>query len=206
MRSLRIAALLALAAVAAPVAIASAAGNDTARRNHISFTERNTYRPGYTTGLSASFFSVGSWAPVKSSSKSHRSFHAGGSSCRYSITVSTRLVADGAETPAEHVTAALPVPAAAYLLDYGTRGTASAWRVTRLKTTGGVVKLSAMRADHRSLGGGGKGWQETIVSAVSRAGSECHSGTYRATLGPQIGDLLATETGRVYVIQTSKLS
>ena len=34
-------------------------------------------------------------------------------------------------------------------------------------------------------------WTEIRVTAVSRAGDECHSGTWRQALGPTIGDSLA---------------
>ncbi len=34
-------------------------------------------------------------------------------------------------------------------------------------------------------------WSEIRATASSRAGDECHSGTYRKALGPQMGDALA---------------
>ena len=100
------------------------------------------------------------------------------------------------ETAGGHVAAATPAPSRAYVLDEGTRGN-MAWRVTRLKTTDGRVRLAAEGAVLRSYGTA-RAWHETIVSAVSLEGSECHSGTYRQTLGPQIGTGLASATGRIY--------
>jgi hypothetical protein len=35
-------------------------------------------------------------------------------------------------------------------------------------------------------------WTDLTVSAQSSPDSECHSGTYREALGPQMGDALAT--------------
>jgi hypothetical protein len=35
-------------------------------------------------------------------------------------------------------------------------------------------------------------WSDVTVSAISRPGDECHSGTYRNRMGPQLGDALAT--------------
>jgi hypothetical protein len=42
-------------------------------------------------------------------------------------------------------------------------------------------------------------WRETTASAASGPNDECHSGTYRDTVGPGIGDILATARGRGYV-------
>jgi hypothetical protein len=72
----------------------------------------------------------------------------------------------------------------------------------RLRTAGEQVRIRAMRADRRSIGNGAHKWQETVVTAASRKGGECHSGTYREVLGPQIGNALATAVGRAYDFTT----
>ncbi|MDX6681236.1 MAG: hypothetical protein QOG94_1275 [Solirubrobacteraceae bacterium] len=117
--------------------------------------------------------------------------------CRYRVTfsVSKRLAAPGdAET---YVAAGLPAASAPYLLDSGVHGS-RAFRVVRQKAA------SAVRVDGLWAGvltrrtdiapSGQVMWSEIHVSARSRAGDECHSGTYREVLGPQIGDALATAT------------
>ncbi len=42
-------------------------------------------------------------------------------------------------------------------------------------------------------------WLEVWLTGLSRAGDECHSGTYRQTLGPQFGDVSATLRTRSYI-------
>jgi hypothetical protein len=71
-----------------------------------------------------------------------------------------------------------------------------AFRVVRQPGIGGRVRLDALwaavltrRADIAPAGQAA--WTEIRVSAVSRAGDECHSGTWRQALGPAIGDSLA---------------
>lgn len=192
--------LTAVAALILSGSALAASSRDRYVRHHLSFTQQGAFVEGNQEGLSVNFVTPGSWSRLKQTRKSHISFRAG-TSCRYSITLTTRLAEDSDETPAEHVAAALPVPTTSYLLDGGVRNSTGAWRVTRqanaVDRRAGRVRLLAMRADRRSLGGR-RAWQETIVSAISRAADECHTGTYRDALGPQIGDALATSTGRAY--------
>jgi hypothetical protein len=196
--TLRIALALAVAALVGTAGVAAAtAPRDRYVRHHISFTQNGVFQPGNREGLSVNLVTPAAWT-VSKHTKTHLSLRVGTTHCRYSVTFTTRLAEDTDEQPLEHVTAALAVPGSPYLLDQGTRGSSAAWRVTRLKTSGPRVQLRAMRADHRSLGDGVKAWQETVVSATSRARDECHTGTYRDALGPQIGDALATATGRAY--------
>ena len=157
------------------------------------------------TGTSMSFFVPKSWQVLRAKDNRHLSFHTGRSICRYSVTFTTRQAADTAETPAEHVAAAVPAAGPRYVLDFGQRGTTAAWRVVRLPTNSlQQIRLRAMRADRRSIGNGAHKWQETVVSAASRKGGECHSGTYREVLGPQIGNALATASGRAYDFATRR--
>jgi hypothetical protein len=41
-------------------------------------------------------------------------------------------------------------------------------------------------------------WTEVSVSAISRAGDECHAGTWREGVGPVIGDSLAVARTRLH--------
>src|SRR4051812_43340796 len=190
-------ALAALVAAGAGTALA-ATDRDTLLRYRISFSNNSG---GRMTGMSVNFFVPKAWQALRPKDKRHLSFHEGRPICRYTVTFTTRQAADTPETPVEHVTKAVPAAGAAYLLDYGQRGSSTAWRVVRVKTagpSGTQVRLRAMRADHRSIGSGAHKWQETVVTAASRKGGECHSGTYREVLGPQIGNALATAGGRAY--------
>lgn len=187
---------LALVLTAGAATALAASDRDTLVRYRISWSSK---AGGRMTGASVNFFVPKSWQPLRPRDKRHRSFREGPAICRYTVTFTTRQVADTPETPAEHVTAAVKAAGPRYVLDYGQRGTAAAWRVVRLQTSSPQpTRLRAMRADRRSKGDGGHFWQETVVTAASRDGSECHSGTYRAVLGPQIGNALATASGRAY--------
>jgi hypothetical protein len=186
---------LALLAAVAGTAVASS-GRDTLVRYRISWS---TKAGGRMTGTSVNFFVPKAWQALKPKDNRHRSFREGAAICRYTVTFTTRQASDTSETPIEHVSKAVPAAGSRYVIDFGQRGTASAWRVVRLRTAAGQpTRLRAMRADRHSTGDGAHVWQETVVTAASRKGSECHSGTYRAVLGPQIGNALATATGRAY--------
>lgn len=115
--------------------------------------------------------------------------------CRYTVTysVTSRLVAD--QDVAAYVAARLPSATARHLLDSGVRGN-RAFRVVRRPTSGAQVRLDALwagvltrRADIAPAGQ--VALSEIRVTAVSGAGDECHSGTWREALGPAIGDSLA---------------
>jgi hypothetical protein len=190
-------AALALLLIAGAATAIAASGNDTLVRYRISWSTKAGNRM---TGASVNFYVPKGWQALKPKDKRHLSFREGKAICRYTVTFTTRQAADTTETPSEHVAAAVKAAGPRYVLDFGQRGgTASAWRVVRLQTASGQpTRLRAMRADHRSKADGSHFWQETVVTAASRKGSECHSGTYRAVLGPQIGDALATATGRAY--------
>ena len=190
---------IALAAAAAGSAVA-ATDRDTLLRYRISWSTKSDTRM---TGTSVNFFVPRSWQPLRAKDNRHLSFHEGRSICRYSVTFTTRQAADTAETPAERVATAVPAAGSRYVLDFGQRGTTGAWRVVRLPTTSlQQIRLRAMRADRRSIGNGAHKWQETVVTAASLKGGECHSGTYRQVLGPQIGNALATASGRAYDFTT----
>ena len=185
--------------------VVAASGRDSYVRHHIAFTQQGVFQEGDREGLSINFVTPSAWTPLKQTRKTHLSFRVGTTNCRYAVTFTTRLAAaDSGETPLEHVTAKLPAAGSAYVLDQGTRNGSAAWRVIRVKPSGasasGRVELRAMRADRRTITGVGA-WQETVASASSRAADECHAGTYRDVLGPQIGDALATTTGRAYGIR-----
>jgi hypothetical protein len=117
------------------------------------------------------------------------------SSCRYTVTYTAKSVLAPRQDAAAYVAARLAPQTPRHLLDAGARGN-SAFRVVRQMGIGGRVRLDALwagvltrRADIAPAGQ--TAWTEIRVSAVSRSGDECHSGTWRQALGPTIGDSLA---------------
>jgi hypothetical protein len=120
-----------------------------------------------------------------------------GSGCRYRVTfrAATAIAPPGDATA--RVDAGLPSPGRNRVLEEGTRGR-SAFRVTRPQAADpSRVQLRALRTavlTQRSdiVPAGQVAWSDIRVSAISRAGDECHSGTYRQALGPQLGDTLAS--------------
>jgi hypothetical protein len=119
-----------------------------------------------------------------------------GVGCRYQVTFSVRPVIAAPGDPSARVNAQLVPPSTARLLDEGRR-VGSAYRVTRPVTTDGTVSVRGLRSavlTRRTdiVPAGQVAWADLTASARSRPGDECHSGTYRQTLGPQLGDALAT--------------
>jgi hypothetical protein len=116
-------------------------------------------------------------------------------SCRYSLTYAVRSVIAAPGTAADFVARALPAASSRHLLDSGQHGGA-AWRVVRQPGIGGQVRVDALwagvltrRAD--IVPAGDSAWAQIRVTARSRKGDECHAGTWREALGPEIGDSLA---------------
>jgi hypothetical protein len=199
--------VLAATAVASTL-IAGAAGAASDSRSDL---HGRTLKPTHTTiegytgtktaTLSARITVPRSWSLV-SAKPALQTYREGSAICRYTVRVGTRLVVtdDGAQAYAESATPGT----GAYVLDSGTRGRA-AWRVTRVKTTGATT-LKAIGVYPRSLGSSGSdvvgthhAFQVITFDAQSAPNSECHSGTYRDVLGPQIGDALAIARTRGYI-------
>ena len=116
-------------------------------------------------------------------------------SCRYTVTYTVRSVLAPSQDASPYVTARLPSPSARHLLDSGVHGS-RAFRVVRQAGIGGQVHLDALWAGVLTkrtdiAPAGQAAWTEIRVTAVSGAGDECHSGTWRQALGPAIGDSLA---------------
>ena len=183
-------------ALGAPLVAHAASSRDTLVRDRISFT---TKQGNIQSGASASYFIPSGWKRTASTSAS-RTYRASSTGlCVFTVTVSTRIAPDADDTASDHVAAATPFQEPGHVIDAGTRNTA-AWRVVRLpgSRSDARVRLNAMLAVRNRLGTGERAWHETTVTAISRKGDVCHAGTYRNVLGPQIGNLLATETGRIY--------
>jgi len=128
-------------------------------------------------------------------------------SCRYDVTYTVRSLLASAQEASAYVAAGLPSPSARHLLDSGVHGS-RAFRVVRQQGIGGRVRLDALwatvltrRADITVPGQ--VAWTEIRVTAVSRAGGECHSGTWRQALGPAIGDSLAVARTSLHFTKSS---
>lgn len=116
-------------------------------------------------------------------------------SCAYGLTYTVKSVLAPSQQAAAYAAGLLPAPGPRYLLDSGVRGN-KAFRVVRETTTNGQVRVNGLwvgvltkRADIAPAAT--PAWTQIAVTAVSQAGDECHSGTWRAVLGPAIGDSLA---------------
>jgi hypothetical protein len=116
-------------------------------------------------------------------------------SCHYTVTYTAKSVLAPSQDAAAYVAARLVPATSRHLVDAGARGN-GAFRVVRQPSIGGRVRLDALwagvltrRADIAPAGQ--VAWTEIRVSALSRSGDECHSGTWRQALGPTIGDSLA---------------
>jgi hypothetical protein len=124
-----------------------------------------------------------------------------GGDCRYRVTFSVRSQLAQPRNAGDYVADALPSSAQMRLIDKGERGS-SAFRVTRARGAGPVVRLRAFwaavltrRPDIAPVGQ--VAWSAISVRADSRRRDECHIGTWRAVLGPQLGDALATARTRL---------
>jgi hypothetical protein len=188
--------------VLASCAPAGAADADTYRRHRLDPDgPRTTPVAGSTLRgyLSASFLFPSGYRRLSATDDSVR-FRAGARSCAYTVTFSLRFRQAADATAAEHVAADLPPAAPAYLLEDGTRGP-GAWRIVRLpgNAVPGDPRVRLRGELARRIGApagtlpaGQAVWFELRASATSTRGSECHSGTWRQTLGPRIGDALAS--------------
>lgn len=198
----------AAAALAAAVACASAAGAATTTYTARSFTE--PAKPGLAvSGPLDDFVATSTARVVVPTTWQRRSAPAGrlrftrtqNPSCRYDLTYTVRSLLAAGGSAADRVAARLPAASARHLLDSGTRGN-RAFRVVRQSTTDGRVRVDALWAGVLTrrddvAPAGQVAWTEIRVSALSRAGSECHAGTWRESLGPAIGDSLAVATTKL---------
>lgn len=127
-------------------------------------------------------------------------------SCRYDVRYSVKSLLGPSQATADRVAQRLPAESSRHLLDSGVRGN-RAFRVVR-KTRSGGVRVDALWAGVLTrrddiAPAGQVAWTEIRVSALSRAGDECHAGTWRESLGPAIGDSLAVARTRLHFTRKS---
>jgi hypothetical protein len=138
-----------------------------------------------------------SWRRLPSTAGQQRLETTRSPGCRYRVTFSVSKRLGPAGDAERYVAAGLPAASARYVLDSGVHGS-RAFRVVRQRTSSavrvdGLWAAILTRRDDIAPSGQVM-WGEIHVTARSRAGDECHTGTYREVLGPQIGDALATAT------------
>ena len=118
------------------------------------------------------------------------------------MTYTVKSVLAPSQDASSYVAAGLASPSARHLLDSGVHGN-RAFRVVRQPGIGGRVRLDALWAGvltkRTDIAPAGQvAWTQIRVTAMSRAGDECHSGTWRQALGPAIGDSLAVARTRLH--------
>ncbi|MBA3745955.1 MAG: hypothetical protein H0W96_00450 [Solirubrobacterales bacterium] len=147
------------------------------------------------------------WQRLSAKAGQLRFLSSRGTNCRYRVTFSLRKRLAPASDPAQYVAAALPAASRAYVLDSGAHGS-RAFAVVRRKTSQGVRVdgLSSGVITRRSdiAPAGQVLWGDIRVTATSRPGDECHSGTYREALGPQMGDVLANGKMNFRFVKTAR--
>lgn len=206
--------LAALPAAATPAATAAAARTAT-------FATRTLTEPAatslavsgplkaYVAGSKARVVVPTAWATGRASAGTLRYTATQNTACHYAISYTVRTVVGDPGDAGARVAAELPAASSRYLLDEGARGTRRAFRVIRERVTGdGRIRLHALwagvltkRAD--IVPAGKAAWTEIRVTATSGAADECHSGTYRDALGPNLGDSLAVARTALHFTQAS---
>ena len=202
-------ALLTLAAaLVAPAATAAPTQRDTYHRYRVDNTRVPTDISASRARATASVIVPARWKRVSGGNgKGSLKLRMGHRSCTYTVYLRTGLTVspsgsspDAAAWAEERIAGSGP-----YLLDSGRRGSA-AWRVVRDRRSDPRKELHAIRVrpvtgENAPLAPGQRLWHEVTAHAISRAGDECHSGSYRVTLGPALGDALATADGGGYALR-----
>lgn len=190
-------------AITTLIALAAAPAAQAAKGDYrvISFNERPA--PGLTVSEPlAEFVAVSSarvavpWEWRRLSAPSGRlRFITPGTNCRYVVTFSVRSRLGEPRDAEAYAEDNLPARGANYVLDSGRRGS-TAFRVVREPTASARVTVRGIRAAVLTrrkdiVPAAQAAWSEIRVGATSRRGDECHAGTYRERVGPQLGDSLA---------------
>lgn len=200
----------------AAASLAWAAPASAARGTYVTRTVQEPARPGLAvSGVLSGFRVTSTGRVVVPAAWRNRSAPAGqlrfvntqNQSCRFDVTYTVRSILAPGQDATAYVTAALPSASARHLLDSGVHG-GRAFRVVRRPGIGGHVRLDALwagvltkRADIAPAGQ--VAWTEIRVTAISRAGDECHSGTWRQALGPNVGDSLAVARTSLHITRPS---
>jgi hypothetical protein len=198
-----VAVLLALAVVGTTAAVASGATSLVSRKVASVHDKALSNDDNVLANFSARVFLPSNWSTRSGGSTTLR-FSEGGRNCRYTGTVTAHVERGAKGNAIAFVRADLPITEPKLLLDEGARNV-GAWRVVRVRRDDGRTQVKAEAArpltvTRNALPSDQAAWLVLKASATSRKGSECHSGTYRAVLGPYLGDAFATArtTGFVF--------
>lgn len=173
-----------LVAVVAPSAYAQPAGR--AELVRFSLLGLPAEAGGHNYGGTGSISLLKSWSPRKRRGAITMRDTAG-TGCIYDIRLTAQAVPWHAQSAVEQLVAHQgPV---SYVIDSGTRGS-GAWRVAY--RSGGTKRARALIGDALFPYTGV--WRG--VHIVAEFGTNCHYGTYRYAIGPQIADALAGYRGR----------
>jgi hypothetical protein len=190
-----VAALVALAVLGTTAAAASGAVSLVSRKVASSHDKAIQNDSSVAANFSATVRLPSNWKTSKASSTSIK-FTEGQAKCRYAGTISAHVERGATGNPLSFVRADLPETNSRLILDEGVRNT-SAWRVIRVQRQDNRTQVKGefarpLTVTKNALPSGQAAWLVIKASATSRPGGECHSGTYRAVLGPYLGDAFAT--------------
>jgi hypothetical protein len=189
------AAFVAVAILATTAAAASGAVSFVSRKVASSHDKAIQNDSSVAANFSATVRLPSNWKTTKAGSTSIK-FSEGAPKCRYAGTISAHVERGATGNPLAFVRADLPETNSKLVLDEGVRNT-SAWRVIRVQRNDNRTQVNGefarpLTITKNALPSGQAAWLVVQASATSRPGSECHSGTYRAVLGPYLGDAFAT--------------
>lgn len=189
------AALLALALLGGTAAVAAGATKLVSRKVASSHDKAIQNDSTVAANFSASVYLPTNWK-TSSSGSTKLKFTEGHPNCRYSGSISAHVERGAKGNSGAFVAADLPETNSKLILDQGVRE-GGAWRVIRVQRSDGRTQVKGefarpLTVTKNALPSGQAAWLVLKASATSRAGGECHSGTYRAVLGPYLGDAFAT--------------
>ena len=190
-----VAALLALAILGATTAVAMGATSLVSRKVASSHDKAIQNDPQVAANFSARVYLPSNWK-TRSSGSTKLSFTEGGPNCRYSGSISAHVERGAKGNSGAFVAADLPETNSRLILDQGVRN-GGAWRVIRVQRSDGRTQVKGefarpLTVTKNAIPSTQAAWLVLKATATSRPGSECHSGTYRAVLGPYLGDAFAT--------------
>jgi hypothetical protein len=198
-----LAALLALALLGATAAVATGATNLVSRKVASSHDKAIQNDSNVAANYSAKVFLPSNWKTSSGGSTSLK-FTEGAVKCRYVGTITAHVERGAKGNAGAFVAADLPETNTKLILDQGVRN-GGAWRVIRVQRSDGRTQVKGefarpLTVTKSALPATQAAWLVLNASATSRPGGECHSGTYRAVLGPYLGDAFATSrtTGFVF--------
>ena len=190
-----LAVLLALTVLGATAAVAMGATSLVSRKVASSHDKAIQNDPQVAANFSARVYLRSNWK-TRSSGSTKLTFTEGNPQCRYTGSITAHVERGAKGNPSAFVAADLPETNSRLILDEGVRNR-SAWRVIRVQRSDGRTQVKGefarpLTVTKSAIPSTQAAWLVLKATATSQRGSECHSGTYRAVLGPFLGDAFAT--------------